>query len=519
MDQKTALGILKSGHNVLLTGSAGTGKTYVLRQFLKHLYKHQVQVGVTASTGLAATHLNGTTIHSWAKIGIKHELTPGFEHRISEKERKRMQATDVLVIDEISMLHDYRLDMVDTVLRKVREDARPFGGVQVVLCGDFFQLPPVNRADDEKQGGFIVGSSVWQQADFLVCYLDKSYRQARDIDFANILNAMRANDVRRHHVEALLGRVDTELDDNVLPTRLFPTNIDTDRLNKTQLDLLTGDVRAYTMSTSGRKDKLEGLIRSCLADEMVRLKIGAQVMFIKNSPSKGYYNGTLGIVTKFTEGLLSLPIVRTTDGKEITVSYEDWELRDDNKSKPKATISQLPLKLAWAITVHKSQGMTLDAAEVDLRRTFVAGMGYVALSRVRSLKDLRLLGINKMALQISSDALAIDSELRKRSQEAVARQDLLISDKWLPYTLQEISDVVAPKSESTFSVRIAKMRETHPNAFKRWEEEHDRAVLKAFNKEDIVVSIELLSKELGRQPGSIVARLKKHGLIEEDYGK
>jgi ATP-dependent DNA helicase PIF1 len=220
MDQQLALDILKSGHNVLLTGSAGTGKTYVLNQFITHLREHSVKHAVTASTGLAATHLNGVTIHSWAKIGIKNYIPNNFAAKMAEKERERIKNTSVLIIDEISMLHDYRLDMVNKVCQKVRESTRPFGGIQIILCGDFFQLPPINRDDDEIQGGFVVGSKSWEDSGFVVCYLDKAYRQADDQEFKDILDAIRAGDVRRRHAESLLARVKIVNESDIRPTQL-----------------------------------------------------------------------------------------------------------------------------------------------------------------------------------------------------------------------------------------------------------------------------------------------------------
>src|SRR6478735_6075373 len=161
MDQGLALEILHAGHNVMLTGPAGAGKTYVLNQFIRQAKSDGKHVSVTATTGLAATHLGGNTIHAWSGIGVHDELPADFEDYLLKTRRDIIETTDVLVIDEISMLHDYRLDMVDTVARAVRDDDRPFGGIQVVLCGDFFQLPPVNR-DGSRQGSFVTNSEAWQ---------------------------------------------------------------------------------------------------------------------------------------------------------------------------------------------------------------------------------------------------------------------------------------------------------------------------------------------------------------------
>ncbi|MBX6334400.1 AAA family ATPase, partial [Candidatus Saccharibacteria bacterium] len=184
MTQDEALAILESGANVLLTGAAGTGKTFVLNKFIRRAKRAGKHVAVTATTGLAATHLNGTTIHSWSGIGVHDFLDKHAVAKLGKGRQELIRKADILVIDEISMLHDFRLDMVDDILRLTRESDKPFGGLQVVLCGDFFQLPPVNRPDS-RQGGFIISSNVWQQDIFEVCYLEKQYRQAKDQDYTD----------------------------------------------------------------------------------------------------------------------------------------------------------------------------------------------------------------------------------------------------------------------------------------------------------------------------------------------
>ena len=190
MMQNEALGILHAGQSVLLTGAAGTGKTYTLNQFVRYARAHGKTVAMTATTGLAATHLNGTTIHAWAGIGVHDELPKEFGNKLSKQRRDIISKTDVLVIDEISMLHDYRLDMVDAVCRLVRENDKPFGGIQVIMSGDFFQLPPINRGDS-RAGGFVVNSTAWQELQPVICYLEEQHRQD-DEQLVEILNALRA---------------------------------------------------------------------------------------------------------------------------------------------------------------------------------------------------------------------------------------------------------------------------------------------------------------------------------------
>ena len=415
MDQELALAILLSGRSALLTGAAGTGKTHLLNTFIAQARKRGKKVSVTATTGLAATHLGGNTIHSWSGIGVSDHLPNNFFERLSKTRRDVISKTDVLIIDEISMLHDFRLDMIDKVLRTVRENDQPFGGIQLVMSGDFFQLPPVNRPN-EQGGGFVVYSDAWQELQPAVLYLERQYRQ-NDDRLLEILTALRTGDVRRSHVEALLARTEIEPPDGDI-TELHTVNVDVDDINIQKLAELPGEERSYQQTTTGSKIYVENLQRSVLAPENLVIKLGALVMAVKNSPQKLYANGSIGTVVNF-EPLTEYPVVEFRDGRRVTMVPDVWELRDGERKR--ASISQVPLRLAWAITVHKSQGMTLDAAKIDLRKPFVEGMGYVALSRVRDLDNLYLYGINRRALEVSPDALAIDEVLRQVSRGSVER--------------------------------------------------------------------------------------------------
>ncbi len=496
MNQALALEILLSGQSALLTGPAGSGKTHVLNQFIAHAKSEGKTVAVTATTGLAATHVGGSTIHAWSGMGIHRELPRHFGDDMHKGRRDTILATDVLVIDEISMLHDFRLDMVDEIARTVRERDEPFGGIQVVLCGDFFQLPPVSRSDEEP-GKFVVESRVWHDMDPVICYLNEQHRQDDDA-FLEVLQALRANDVRQKHAKLLLDRVDTVLDGD--HTELHTTNLDVDSINNEKLAQLSGDEHIYTMTHTGKENYVESLKRSCLANETLVLKRGALVMMIKNSPEKRYVNGSLGTVVDFEKGT-DYPIVQLKNGRNITVLPDTWELRDGDKKR--ASLSQLPLRLAWAITIHKSQGMTLDAARIDLRRAFVEGMGYVALSRVRSLDTLSLAGINRTALKVSPDALAIDASLRRQSQRDAEKFS----------HLQKRADERAKKPpkqpKKDWSAKLTTMREKYPNAYKPWSEKDDKELVALFTKNQSV-DVEKLTKKFGRHPGSIRARLKKH---------
>jgi len=422
MKQSLALEIMKSGENVLLTGAAGAGKTYVLNEFISQSKSVGKSVATTATTGLAATHLNGCTIHSWAAIGINDELKPNFFDFLPKSRIKSIVTADVLIIDEVSMLHDYRLDMIDTILRKVRGKDSPFGGIQIVLCGDFFQLPPINRGSSE-QSHFVINSSSYQDLDPVVCYLEEQHRQD-DEAYLGVLNAIRSGEVSKDHFDLLMSRLNAELSIGNDATALHTTNVDVDSMNSKRLKLIKEDEHHYEASVTGKANYVETLKRSCLALDDLVLKEGALVMCIKNNQERRFVNGSLGRVIGFDEEN-DYPIVKLLNNRVITVAPEVWELRDGDKKN--AGLEQIPLRLAWAMTVHKSQGMTLDAARIDLRRSFVAGMGYVALSRIKNLDGLSLLGLNDLALKVSDEALEIDNQLASKSKRDVAKYSGLLN--------------------------------------------------------------------------------------------
>lgn len=411
MMQKEALDLLMTGQNVFLTGQAGSGKTYLLTKYIEFLKRNKIGVAVTASTGIAATHLNGITIHSWSGIGIQNELNKKHLSKISSNTNtiSRIQKAKVLIIDEISMFHSYRLDMVNQICKTIRQNSEPFGNLQVILCGDFFQLPPVTDQGYQKSC-FAFKSQSWEELNLKICYLDEQHRQLEE-KFLRVLNDIRTSEIDEFTFECLAGRLNKSIAGNILPSKLYTHNVDVDAINNFELAKIAKSEHSYMMTFRGDKDLVLTLKKGCLAPEELVVKEDAIVMFVKNNQNKGYVNGTLGIVTGFNEE--NYPIVITYSGQEIIAKPESWNIEDDEIIL--AQINQIPLRLAWAITVHKSQGMTLDAAEIDLSKAFAYGMGYVALSRVRSLEGIKLLGINQQALLVDEEITKIDAVFKKQS--------------------------------------------------------------------------------------------------------
>lgn len=444
MTQKEALDLLKLGHNVFLTGAAGSGKTYLLNQYISYLRSEKVGVARTASTGIAATHMNGVTIHSWSAIRIKKEITATDLKKLLRDDRlhHRFRKAKVLIIDEVSMLHAFRLDMVDKVLKAFKQSDLPFGGLQVILCGDFFQLPPVSSEGEDPS--FVHKSRVWDEMDLRVCYLTEQHRQEDD-DFLKVLGDIRDDSVEESTLEHLVKRLNQEIEGVSKPTKLYTHNANVDAINDAELQKLKGKPMTYRMYSQGEESLVKGLKKGCMAPEELILKKDAVVMFVKNNPDRGYINGTLGKVVNFDSE--NRPVVQTLKGRKIIATPEQWTVEENDRIIAK--ISQIPLRLAWAITVHKSQGMSLDAAEIDLSKSFEPGMGYVALSRVRTLAGLKLMGMNDMAMRISGEAFSYDRELRKAS-EAASKELAAMPPDDVERQQQEFIKSVQEKSKSRF---------------------------------------------------------------------
>ncbi len=417
MKQSTALNILKLGNNVFITGSAGTGKTYLLEQFIQYLKSEQIYPTVVAPTGIAASHLKGQTIHSFFALGIRNDVVNNKYIEILLKKKylqNRFSKLKILIIDEISMVSPEIFSSMDRVLSAFKNSPEPFGGVQVVISGDFFQLPPVSIEPKEKR--FAWQSPVWRELELRSCYLDKKFRQ-KDKNLISILDEIRSATVSQKSHKLLESRYRKEFKfrGKYQATKLYTHNIDVDRINLEELNRLKTPTKLFKFTAKGDEKSIEKIFKTALLLKELSLKKDAIVIFIKNNPEKGYVNGTTGVVIGFEEE--NIPLVKISTGRVIKVVAEEWTIESDT-GETVATISQIPLRLAWAITIHKSQGMTLDRAEIDLSKTFEVGQGYVALSRIKSIEGLRLMGINEMALRVDPLILRINNPIKEASKRA-----------------------------------------------------------------------------------------------------
>ena len=531
MTQDQALNILKTGANVFLTGEPGAGKTHTINTFVNYLHIFGIQPAITASTGIAATHISGMTIHSWSGIGIKKKLDKYDLDKIASSEyiSRRIRRTRILIIDEISMLSTSMLDMVDMVCREVKQNNEPFGGIQIILVGDFFQLPPIIKKDDyaDMQNSlipdsklnkvFAYDSGAWERARFVICYLSEQYRQD-DAELLSILSGIRASNVKQEHLDNILTRQTDISDTPENITKLFSHNVDVDQINNNELGKLNEKVKVFKMSEKGKSHMVTTLKKGCLSPENLELKVGAIVMCTKNNIKERFVNGTLGTVVDFEE-FTGNPIIKIHSGHNIIISSMDWTIEENGKIL--AQITQIPLRLAWAITVHKSQGMSLESAVIDLSRVFEFGQGYVALSRVRRLSGLYLLGINEHALKVHPEILEKDSFFKKQSIEAMQTFGKLSSldlkkmhNNFILACGGKIKKQIKKEEEKNMlntirSKTFDKIREKHPNAYRPWSKENDEELRKLFSSG---YSIADLIKKFGRKRGAITSRLKKLGL-------
>lgn len=405
-EQRVILEVAVRKTNLFFTGSAGTGKSFLLRKIIASLPPDSTFV--TASTGAAACHLHGGTLHAFAGIGSG--VAP-LERCVEMARRPGLvdnwRRCQHLVIDEVSMIDADYFEKIEAVARQVRNSTLPFGGIHLILCGDFLQLPPVTKAGGTR-ARFCFESSAWQRCVEEVRQLRHVHRQS-DRQFVSILNNIRLgrctqsdSDVLRQTISNCVGTVS-----GIVATRLCTHLSDVTQINAVQLANLAGEKRVYSAEDSGNSSMLTSLSG---ADKLLTLKVGAQVMLTKNLDVKsGLVNGSRGCVVSFIAskpfaGVSELPEVKFACGVTMVVSPEWWVVRSPGASA-EHTRRQLPLRLAWAFSVHKSQGMTLDSVEVSLSRSFEPGQAYVALSRAKSLQCLRVLDFQASCVRAHPTAL------------------------------------------------------------------------------------------------------------------
>ena len=392
-EQRHAFDLVTSGKNVFITGSAGTGKSFTI-DAIREWYKNaNIPFGITSSTGISAVNIKGKTLHSFLGIGIGNSSAidlymkaKKFKHLMD-----RLREIKLLVIDEISMISSELFDKVSEYLQIVRKCQVPFGGIQLVLCGDLFQLPPVN-------GDFCFKSATWNIMDIETCNLKTIVRQKDDHIFQSILENARYGICTDEHLELLKNQRNQQFGE-LKPTMLYSTNVNVDAINIQEYNKLETAEREYKTDYSKNKNTQFWAERLQIPSS-VRLKINTQVMITVNiSTEEGYVNGTRGMVTDFTD---DGPIVLLKDGTQLIIT--PWTICDDDD--PTIRVSYIPLKLAYALTIHKSQSLTLDAAVIDIgQNIFEYGQAYTALSRVRDIKSVRILNVLKKSFKTHPDVL------------------------------------------------------------------------------------------------------------------
>lgn len=415
--QTAALELVLKGKSVFLTGPGGVGKSFLVHHITRELEKKGRRVAVTALTGCAALLLgNGAkTIHSWAGIGLGRDPSSKLVAGITKYNfpaRKRWMCTDTLIIDEVSMMTPELLEKLNDVAMSIRRKATIFGGLQIIFTGDFYQLPPVYVANERPSNEFAFESQIWQDLGLDNVILTEIMRQ-RDPIFHKVLDEARNGKLSDESYAILMSRKDKEWHTlKVRPTLLFSRRAEVDMINQQNIRALKGTpvtykvhtvfdatlVKGLTSKSENVQKAVDKLDRSAPYKAELDLRVGAQVMLIHNlNPEDGLVNGSRGVVEGFTEALPKYPIVYfQSAGRTVVIDEATWECEDLEGVKR----SQIPLILAYAVTIHKCQGATLDSALIDIgSNTFEAGQAYVALSRVKSLESLYVFDLDRDAFK------------------------------------------------------------------------------------------------------------------------
>jgi len=425
------------GHNIFITGPGGSGKSLLIQKIYHDAKYNNKDIHVTATTGCAAILLqcSAKTLHSWAGVGLAKENTDYMINKLLKNRFAKAiwKETDILIIDEVSMLSQKLFEMLNQIGKALRKNNRPFGGIQVIACGDFYQLPPVGDKDEPETMRFCFESDQWNTV-FPHEYqieLTQIFRQ-KDPVYTQILHQIREGKIKRRNNELLLQYVGKDIPKEVVVTKLFPKRAQVDMINNTRMNELISESHSYELErkTDIEMTKIEANIRgsftereieiefdylsgNLLCEKKIQLKIGAQVMSIINIKTENgclsICNGSQGIITQFI-GHEKIPVVKFNNGLEIPMPRYIWT----SDKIPGIGVSQIPLILAWALTIHKSQGSTLDNAEIDAGSgIFECGQTYVALSRVKSLEGLYLTSFDASRIRIHKKVREYYENLRK----------------------------------------------------------------------------------------------------------
>lgn len=395
-EQEHALEILRSGENVFLTGGAGSGKSYLIRHFMGELDPKQTPI--LASTGAAAVLLGGRTFHSFFGLGIMEGGVDATYERCCKDHRllNRLKKVEGVIIDEISMIPGAALMIAEALAQKARDSKLPWGGMRVISVGDFAQLPPVTRSGP-RDWAFI--NETWQRSGFQVCQLSHNQR-VQDNYFLDVLADVRYGKVTQRVFDFLSEKVRPH-DEEDTGTRLFGRRDMSENFNQKKL----GEINEVEVTIDsiyiGAEKFIETLMKMAPVPQKLTLKIGCRVIFLQNDPQKRWINGTRGTVTKIEMDKIT---VRKDGGREVNVDKTTFSLQDA-EGNVTATVIQFPLTLAYATTIHKSQGATLDEVWCDLRSLWEPGQAYVALSRLRTAEGLKLVGWNPRSIIVDPKVL------------------------------------------------------------------------------------------------------------------
>lgn len=401
-EQKMCMQSMINGQNIFITGGGGVGKSYLIKMFIKMFFSDKI-IGVTSTTGTSALLINGTTVHSYLGIGLGTDDIKTLYEKIKKKRfyLSRWKKLDTLIVDEISMMSPDLFDKLENLARVIRDNDEPFGGIQMIITGDFLQLPCI---DNNK---FCFEASSWKTVVKKIVYLRKIYRQ-EDEKFQNCLNNIRIGVINNEVKSILNSRLNKKIDNkyNIIPTKLYSTNMSVDDVNIEELNKLTQDFYEYESTITIKNKKLtESAInmfkRLCPCQELLQLCVDTQVMLIRNlDVPAGLVNGSRGVIIKFIN---DVPVVRFMNGVEKQISFIGWDFYSGIDLQ--LTISQIPLRVAYACTHHKTQGMTLDCVELNLSDIFEYGQAYVALSRVKNLDSLVIKSIDYNKIKAHPKAL------------------------------------------------------------------------------------------------------------------